>query len=455
MEISEGWCAKEFSELDLGDKRLNKRAIKLMEQLADKPTASIPAATGGWADTMGAYRFLGNDSADWKDILAPHVTRTQERMSRHPVVLCIQDTTELDFNGQDITGMGSLSYDPQRGMYLHPTYAVTPEREPLGITDIWMWSRERRDEIKAAQPQDKEESKAKEKESESKESMRWIKGYEGVAVMAAKLPDTRLVYVADRESDILALMLRAKELGTPADWLIRAKHNRNLPDGDKLWNRVIEGEALGGIRFMMPARNGKKAREVRQQLWAERVQIPADKGETIEITCIIAREIDAPHGVKPVEWRLLSNRAAPTLTSVIEHIDWYRARWEIEMFFNVLKNACDVEALQLSTIERVERALVLFMVVAWRISHLMRLGRICPDIDAELFFHPDEIRGAYLLTKKKRPEKPTLNEVLRVVAQLGGFLNRKSDGEPGVKTIWTGLQRTMDAAATLEALREE
>ena len=98
---------------------------------------------------------------------------------------------------------------------------------------------------------------------------------------------------------------------------------------------------------------------------------------------------------------------------------------------------------------------MLFMVVAWRISHLMRSGRICPDIDAELFFHPDEIRGAYLLTKKKRPEKPTLNEVLRVVAQLGGFLNRKCDGEPGVKTIWTGLQRTMDAAATLEALREE
>ena len=279
MGISGGWGAKEFSELDLGDKRLNKRAIKLMEQLSDKPTASIPAATGGWADTMGAYRFLGNDSADWQGILAPHVTRTQERMSRHPVVLCIQDTTELNFNGQDITGMGSLSYDPQRGMYLDPTYAVTPEREPLGTTDIWMWSRERRDEIKAAQPQDKEESEAKEKESESKESMRWIKGYEGVAEMAAKLPETRLVYVADRESDIVALMVRAEELGTPADWLIRAKHNRNLPDGDKLWNCATEGKALGGISFMMPARHGKKAREVRQQLWSERVQKRLAKGK--------------------------------------------------------------------------------------------------------------------------------------------------------------------------------
>lgn len=250
-------------------------------------------------------------------------------------------------------------------------------------------------------------------------------------------------------------MQRAEELGTPADWLIRAKHNRNLPGGDKLWDRASQGEALGGIIFTMPAREGKKAREVRQQLWTERIKIPTGKGETIEVTCIIAREIDAPPGVKPVEWRLLSNRVAPTLADVIELIDWYRARWEIEMFFNVLKNACHVEALQLSTIDRVERALVLFMVVAWRISHLMRLGRICPDIDATLFFHPDEIRGAYLLTKKKQPDKPRLNEVLRLVAQLGGFLNRKSDGEPGVKTIWIGLQRTMDAAATLQALREE
>ena len=274
--------------------------------------------------------------------------------------------------------------------------------------------------------------------------------------MAATLPATRLVYVADRESDILALMQRAEELGTPADWLVRAQHNRNLPDGEKLWERTCKGKALGEIAFTMPARDGKKAREVRQQLWAKRVKIPAGKTDTIEITCIIAREIKAPSGVKPVEWRLLSNRRAPRLADVIELIDWYRARWEIEMFFNVLKNGCRVEALQLSGIERLERALALFAVVAWRIAHLMRLGRICPDMDAALFFHEDEIRGAYLLTKKKRPPTPpTLNQVLRLVAQLGGFLGRKSDGEPGVKTIWIGLQRVMDSAATIQALREE
>lgn len=115
------WGEKEFAGLDLGDERLNKRAIKLAEQLSAKPTVSIPAATGSWADTMAAYRFFGNENTDWEKILAPHKAQTQQRMSQHPVVLCLQDTTELDFNGQDIRGLGSLSYDVQRGMYLHPT----------------------------------------------------------------------------------------------------------------------------------------------------------------------------------------------------------------------------------------------------------------------------------------------------------------------------------------------
>ncbi|KAF7958260.1 hypothetical protein AWV80_36965 [Cupriavidus sp. UYMU48A] len=126
------------------------------------------------------------------------------------------------------------------------------------------------------------------------------------------------------------------------------------------------------------------------------------------------------------------------------------------MFFHVLKTGCKVEALQLSHMDRVELALALYMVVGWRIARLMRLGRTCPDLDASVFFDADEIRGAYVLAKKSRPKTPiTLNQMIRLVASLGGFLGRKSDGEPGAKTIWIGMQRTMDAALTIQALREE
>jgi hypothetical protein len=179
------------------------------------------------------------------------------------------------------------------------------------------------------------------------------------------------------------------------------------------------------------------------------------KDRYLEVTCIVAREIDPPAGVEAVEWRLLTNREASTPESVIELIDWYRARWEIEMFFNVLKNGCKVEAMQLKAIERIERALVLYAVVAWRVAFLMRLGRSCPDLDATIFFHPDEIQGAYLLSKTPLPKAaPRLQEVVRVVSKLGGFLGRKSDGDPGVKAIWLGLQRTMDAATTIQSMRE-
>lgn len=91
------------------------------------------------------------------------------------------------------------------------------------------------------------------------ESTRWIEGYERVAELAQAMPETRLVYVADRESDIVALMVRANDLGYPADWLIRSCHNRALPDGSKLWANVTTGEPLGSIRFTMPSRYGQKA----------------------------------------------------------------------------------------------------------------------------------------------------------------------------------------------------
>ena len=103
------WAAQKFADLDLGDKRLNTRLVKLTETFTREPTASIPGACGGWAETQGAYRIFSKE-LEWQDILSPHWKCTRMRMSAHPVVLCLQDTTELDFNGQGIGGLGRLSY---------------------------------------------------------------------------------------------------------------------------------------------------------------------------------------------------------------------------------------------------------------------------------------------------------------------------------------------------------
>lgn len=427
------WAAAEFADLDLGDGRLNRRLIKLAESFARQPMASIPSACGGWAEAKAAYRFFGSDSVDWQDILQPHWESSRLRMAEHPVVLCLQDTTELDFNGQGIVGLGRLSYAAQRGMYLHPTYAVTPDREPLGVIDAWMWARPDKG-VPAPL-----------------ESARWTEGYERIAEQADHLPQTRLVYVADREGDLLGLMQRAQALDHPADWLIRSQHDRKLPGGGKLWDTVTAGEPLGTIRFTQPVRPGQPARTVRQAVYARRIELAGG----VEVTGVVARELSAPDGVKPIEWRLLSNRVGIDFASAVQLIDWYRVRWEIELLFHIVKNACRIEALQLSTMERLERAIALYLVVAWRIARLMRLGRTCPDLPAELFFEPEEWKGAHLLLKKKVPKQPpTLNQVIRLIATLGGFLGRKGDGEPGVKTLWLGLQRVADFGIGLRSARE-
>jgi len=428
------WAETEFETLDLGDARLNRRAISLIEDFSAKPTASIPQACGDWADTQAAYRFFDNDKVEWQDILMPHIQSSVARMSAHDVVLCIQDTTELNFNGQKATGLGPLSYERQRGMYVHPTYAVSTAREPLGVLDAWMWAREFKDK--------------KGKRPGMKESLRWLEGYERLAELAPQLPKTRLVYVADREADIMDLMVTARELDTPVYWLVRSKTNRALPDKSKLWDSVTQTPPLGEIGFTLPKGRGHAAREVVQTVWAKSVALPDGRQGFVQATCIVAKEINPPAGEKPLEWRLLTNMSVETLAQGEQVIDWYLARWEIEMLFNVFKNGCKIEAMQLGHIENMQRALVLYLIVAWRIARLMRLGRTCPQMDAALMFDSDEWQAAYILNKKKPPEKPpTLNEVVRLVARLGGFLARKGDGEPGVKTIWLGMQRIIDFAA--------
>jgi hypothetical protein len=164
-------------------------------------------------------------------------------------------------------------------MYVHPTYAVTTAREPLGILDVWMWTRELRDEHG--------------QRDGPKESLRWVEGYEWLAELAPRLASTRLVYVADREADMLPSMVRAQELGCPVDGLVRTAHNRCLPSSEKLWPHTTDGEALGEIEFTLAAHPGSKARIVRQKLWARRVELKAGKGPVVEATCIVAREYDA------------------------------------------------------------------------------------------------------------------------------------------------------------------
>jgi len=302
--------------MNLGDPRRNRRVIRLIGHLSAKPTASVPQACGDWADTMAAYRFFGNEEVQWEGILAPHIERSVSRMAAHPVVLCIQDTTELDFNGQQAKGLGPLSYEAQRGMYVHPTYAVSTLREPLGVLDAWECGRARAQGRRWPAPR---------RQGARALGRRLAKR---LAEMAGQLPHTRLVYLADREADIMDLMVCARDLDTPVDWLLRSRHNRTLSEGGKLWSRVTDTEPLGEIRFTMASRQGQRAREVVQEVWAQALQLPDGKGGFVQASCIVAKEAQPAAGDKPARWRLLTNSPVQSLEQAAQMIDWRRARWE-------------------------------------------------------------------------------------------------------------------------------
>ena len=319
---------------------------------------------------------------------------------------------------------------------MQPTLVVTPEGAALGVIDAWIWARGPKDELQV------------------KESTRWVEGYEIVADLATQVPETRLVYMADREGDLRTLMDAAARRGTPADWLVRAKHNRNTTAGEKLWDRLARTEPLGEVEFRLSAAPDRPARVVRQTLYCEQVTLPARKGTpTLPVTAILAREEHPPAGEKAIEWRLLSNRVAETLEAVVELIDWYRRRWLVEIFFRVWKSGCRVEALQLGTLERLERALVIYLIIAWRLLHVVTWGRDCPDLPCDVIFDPEEWQAAWIVAKRCKPPEtpPPLSQMVRLIAGFGGFLGRKSDGHPGPKALWEGMQRVSAFAIGIEA----
>jgi hypothetical protein len=453
MTTPEAKLACELQTISLGDQRLNHRAQQLIETLGAKPTQSIPAACNGWDETRAAYRFFDHDRVTAKQVLAPHIVCTEERLREHPRVLCIQDTSELDYTTKKgIAGLGPLNYESRYGMYIHPTLVVTPERVPLGLLGLHTFIRE-----PGSLGQDKDPLRP----LEEKESVRWVDGYARVNEVAETLTDTRLTYIADREGDIYDLFVEAPIPENSADWLIRVQHRgRCLADGGKLEEALNAAPVITTITFDRPATNGSKAREVEQEIKVVRVTLKApwrpDRTlPDVTVTALLATEINPPAGVEPLNWLLLTNLVVDTAEEAIEKLFWYLCRWQIEIYFKVLKSGCRVEALQLETRERLEPALAIYMIIAWRVLYLTMLGRKCPEMPCDAVFGEEEWKVVYLVTQRKAPPEkpPSLDSMIRMVASLGGFLNRKSDGFPGPKTLWIGLQRIPDFVRALEAYR--
>ena len=175
----------------------------------------------------------------------------------------------------------------------------------------------------------------------------------------------------------------------------------------------------------------------------------------LTIWAVLARESNPPSEEKPLEWMLLTTMAVTTFEQAAEKVAWYPIRWQIEVFHRTLKTGCKIEDRQLGNADRIEACLAIDMVVAWRIVHLVALRRKVPNVSCEVYF--EEAQWKALVAYKSRnpvpPDTPpTLNEAVRMVGSLGGHLGRKSDGEPGAQSLWTGLQRLDDMTEMYKVL---
>ena len=262
-------------------------------------------------------------------------------------------------------------------------------------------------------------------------------------------PQTLLVSVGDRESDIYELFVEAQNNPNGPKLLVRCEKTRNRKCEDEyLWEKLANQSASGIQVVHIPRRGCQLERDARIEVRYAQVEIkpPADKDlQPVKAWIVYACEVDYPQAVKsPLEWMLLTTVEVNSLEQACERLDWYAKRWGIEVYHRTLKSGCRIEDRQLENADRLEACLAIDMVIAWRIYHLTMLGREVPDLPCSVFFDEAEWKALYILKNQTTvlpDQEPTLREAIRMVAALGGFIGRKADGEPGTTTIWRGLQR--------------
>jgi len=459
------WIEEELKTMDLGDRRLNGRARLLTERFLADPQASINAACHGWKETLAAYRFFDNPRAEADKVLEPHREATIHRMEHEDTVLLVQDTTELDYTTKEIRGAGPLNWEDRTGFFDHSLVAFTPDRLCLGVIEATIWGRD---------PQRHGTCKERKHDPiEMKESHRWLLEYERASEIAQRVPATQVVLVADSEADIYELFVRAQQNRsiTRPDYVLRASENRALPQRDpdagpstyrKLSDAMIDAPVVARRKLKLPRTPHRDKRHAKLEIRARQVELkpPYRKDEelpSVEVNVVWVQEISPPKDAEPIQWLLVTSLPIDAQTQVLQVVDYYAGRWPVEVFFRVFKTGCKVEEIQLETDDRLKPCLMLYKVVAWRVLYLTMLGRECPQVPCNEIFADEEWKSVWTITTDSPPprEPPSLERFLLLVAELGGYNNRKHDGPPGPQTLWAGIRRMTDFALAWRAFGPE
>jgi hypothetical protein len=456
------WATEELATVELGDARLDARAVLLLATLGNCPSLSIPAACGGRAELAAAYRFFDNDRVTFDAVLQPHHDRARQRVADQAVALLVQDTSEVDLTRpeQEVVGAGALD-GSRRGVLLHALHGFTPEGTPLGTA--WAEVLDRPDGVSHAPPAAKRRDRQR-TPIEDKESLRWLTGLRQARQLAQQCPRTQCVCVADSEADVYEVFAEPRG-ARPVHWLIRACQDRAVAGAaGYLRDQALAAPVAYTVELHVRGRQAKTAAEdrarrrdrpprraaaeVRAAALALRPPGRPDRElPPVTANVVAVREPAPPPGAEPVEWLLLTTLPIGTPEQVRAVVAYYCVRWQIEVLFRVLKSGCRIERRRFEHLDRLLPCLALYLIAAWRTLLVCRLGRECPDVACEALFEPSEWKAVWAAVHHRPPPKraPRLAEMVHLVARLGGYVGRPKS-EPGVQTLWIGLQRMYDLA---------
>ena len=440
------WVVDELRNVDFGDSRLRNRFLVIAKRLANQPSASICECGEDWGLVKSAYRFFDNPKVSAKRVLEPHKIRSSQRAARHKgKVLVIQDTTSLNYTHlKSATDLGHIGKNKNaQGLMVHQSLAVTESGIPLGCVEQKIWSRkEYRDE-----PDKNEIARTP---IEEKESFRWL---ESLRSYDRAMSRSDYITVCDREAHIYEFFDEAQSLG--AQVLVRARRPESI--GAKSFKLVIKKQPLGDTYIInVPDKERERLREAKVELRYGKVKVQKPdrikdspkyaNSDHLEMYYVALTEIDTPKEEEPISWLLISNIKISSVNKAKKLVKWYRVRWQIEIFFRILKSGCKIEDSLLRKNCRREPYIALQSIIAWRLLLMVNYTRACPTAPATTVFTQTECDALVSTVKGEivRDTKINMQSATYMLAQLGGFLKRNNNEKPGPTVIWRAWERLQD-----------
>lgn len=429
------WAEETFGGVLLKDLRRTRRAVMAAERMAENASASLPAQMQRRKGTKAWYRLLNEPDVTFEELMQPHWDQTRRQMETVPVVLLVQDTTDLDYTHHPGTiGLGPIGDDRGRGLLLQTVLAIDPAtHQVLGCAHQEPFLR---------QPAPKGETRAQRRKRD-KETDVWGRC---VQVIGPPRSSTLLVHVADRGADIFEFLDRCRQ--TQTHFVVRANQDRRVQIQEETLSHLFADlsvlPAVDERPFDVPARHKRKARSTRLHLaWTHLALLPPrhdpllTKLAPIPVWVVRVWEEETPKGEEPLEWILLTSVPVTTCAQAWQRTDWYCCRWTVEDDHQCLKTGCRIEARQVQSADRLIRLLGLLSPVAVRLLQLRDLARTTPDLPAAPGIEPEALA---IVAARAGQSALTLTRsgFWTEVACMGGYQARKSDGPPGWKTLWKG-----------------